>query len=50
MVEGGPEADEGRIDMPLGKLDETRGWWMKPDPNGPAGGDDVEGDGARATA
>ena len=34
VVEGGPEADEGRIDMPLGKLDENRGWWMKPDPNG----------------
>jgi tRNA pseudouridine32 synthase/23S rRNA pseudouridine746 synthase len=34
VVEGGPEADEGRIDMALGKLDENRGWWMKPDPNG----------------
>ena len=34
LVEGSPEADEGRIDMPLGRLDETRGWWMKPDPNG----------------
>ena len=34
VVEGGPEADEGRIDMPLGRLDETRGWWMKPDPDG----------------
>jgi tRNA pseudouridine32 synthase/23S rRNA pseudouridine746 synthase len=34
VVEGGPEADEGRIDMPLGKLDENRGWWMKPDPGG----------------
>lgn len=34
VVEGGPEADEGTIDMPLGRLDETRGWWMKPDPNG----------------
>jgi tRNA pseudouridine32 synthase/23S rRNA pseudouridine746 synthase len=33
-VEGVPEADEGRIDIPLGKLDETRGWWMKPDPKG----------------
>jgi tRNA pseudouridine32 synthase/23S rRNA pseudouridine746 synthase len=33
-VEGGPEADEGRIDMALGKLDENRGWWMKPDPDG----------------
>jgi tRNA pseudouridine32 synthase/23S rRNA pseudouridine746 synthase len=34
VVEGGPEADEGRIDLPLGRLDETRGWWMKPDPQG----------------
>jgi tRNA pseudouridine32 synthase/23S rRNA pseudouridine746 synthase len=34
VVEGGPADDEGRIDIPLGKLDETRGWWMKPDPNG----------------
>lgn len=34
VVEGGPDADEGRIDMPLGKLDENRGWWMKPDPEG----------------
>jgi tRNA pseudouridine32 synthase/23S rRNA pseudouridine746 synthase len=34
VVEGGPEADEGRIDLPLGKLDDNRGWWMKHDPNG----------------
>ena len=34
VVEGGPEADEGRIDLPLGKLDDTRGWWMKHDPDG----------------
>jgi tRNA pseudouridine32 synthase/23S rRNA pseudouridine746 synthase len=34
VVEGSPGADEGRIDMALGKLDEERGWWMKPDPNG----------------
>jgi len=34
MVEGGPEADEGRIELPLGRRDETRGWWMKPDPLG----------------
>jgi tRNA pseudouridine32 synthase/23S rRNA pseudouridine746 synthase len=34
VVEGGPAEDEGRIDIPLGKLDESRGWWMKPDPNG----------------
>jgi tRNA pseudouridine32 synthase/23S rRNA pseudouridine746 synthase len=34
VVEGGPAKDEGRIDIPLGKLDESRGWWMKPDPHG----------------
>jgi tRNA pseudouridine32 synthase/23S rRNA pseudouridine746 synthase len=34
VVEGGPEADEGRIDLPLGRLDETRGWWMQHDPKG----------------
>lgn len=34
VVAGGPEADEGRIDLPLGRRDERRGWWMKPDANG----------------
>jgi tRNA pseudouridine32 synthase / 23S rRNA pseudouridine746 synthase len=34
VVEGGPEAETGTIDLPLGRLDETRGWWMKPDPKG----------------
>ena len=34
VVEGGPETDEGRIDLPLGRLDDTRGWWMKHDPSG----------------
>jgi tRNA pseudouridine32 synthase/23S rRNA pseudouridine746 synthase len=34
VVEGGPEADEGRIEIALSKRDETRGWWMKPDPEG----------------
>ncbi|MEA2989668.1 MAG: tRNA pseudouridine32 synthase / rRNA pseudouridine746 synthase [Alphaproteobacteria bacterium] len=34
VVEGGPSAEEGRIEMPLGRRDETRGWWMKPDPHG----------------
>ena len=34
VVEGDPEADEGRIDLPLGRLDATRGWWMKPDAQG----------------
>jgi tRNA pseudouridine32 synthase / 23S rRNA pseudouridine746 synthase len=34
VVEGGPEADEGRIEFPLGRLDATRGWWMKPDAKG----------------
>ncbi|GLH76873.1 hypothetical protein SSBR45G_17810 [Bradyrhizobium sp. SSBR45G] len=34
VVEGGPEADEGVIELPLGKLNAERGWWQKPDPEG----------------
>jgi tRNA pseudouridine32 synthase/23S rRNA pseudouridine746 synthase len=34
VVEGGPDAGEGTIDLPLGRLNEERGWWMKPDPHG----------------
>lgn len=34
VVEGGPVEDEGTIDIPLGRLNEERGWWQKPDPNG----------------
>jgi len=34
VVEGGPDADEGTIDLALGRLDASRGWWMKPDPKG----------------
>ncbi len=34
VVEGAPDADEGTIALPLGRLDETRGWWMKHDPAG----------------
>ena len=34
VVEGSPDADEGRIDLPLGRLDDSRGWWMKHDPQG----------------
>lgn len=34
VVEGGPEGDAGLIDLPLGRLDVSRGWWMKPDPKG----------------
>ena len=36
VVESAPDTDEGTIDLPLGRLDETRGWWMKHDPNGQA--------------
>jgi tRNA pseudouridine32 synthase / 23S rRNA pseudouridine746 synthase len=36
VVEGAPEADEGVIDLPLGRLDVSRGWWMKHDPKGQA--------------
>jgi len=34
VVEGGPEADAGTIDLPLGRRDQTRGWWMKVDEAG----------------
>jgi tRNA pseudouridine32 synthase/23S rRNA pseudouridine746 synthase len=34
VVEGSPDTEAGRIDLPLGRLDETRGWWMKADPKG----------------
>ena len=34
IVEGGPEADQGTIDLPLGRLDDKIGWWMKHDPAG----------------
>jgi tRNA pseudouridine32 synthase/23S rRNA pseudouridine746 synthase len=34
VVEGGPEAPDGRIDLPLGRLDVKIGWWMKHDPEG----------------
>jgi tRNA pseudouridine32 synthase/23S rRNA pseudouridine746 synthase len=34
VVAGGPPADDGRIDLPLGRKDATRGWWMKHDPQG----------------
>ncbi|MGC2779280.1 MAG: RNA pseudouridine synthase [Bradyrhizobium sp.] len=34
VVEGGPEADEGIIELPLGRLNAERGWWQKPDPQG----------------
>src|SRR3954463_14850152 len=34
VVEGGPEANDGVIDMPLGRLNAERGWWQKPDPQG----------------
>ncbi|HEY8579205.1 MAG TPA: RNA pseudouridine synthase [Beijerinckiaceae bacterium] len=34
IVEGGPEGESGFVDLPLGRLDSTRGWWMKVDPLG----------------
>ena len=34
IVEGGPQVAQGLIDQPLGRLDATRGWWMKVDPTG----------------
>jgi tRNA pseudouridine32 synthase / 23S rRNA pseudouridine746 synthase len=34
VVEGAPDDIEGTIDIPLGRLDDKIGWWMKPDPKG----------------
>jgi len=34
VVEGAPDADEGEIALPLGRLDANIGWWMKHDPAG----------------
>jgi len=34
VVEGAPDADAGVIELALGRLDATRGWWMKHDPKG----------------
>jgi tRNA pseudouridine32 synthase/23S rRNA pseudouridine746 synthase len=34
IVEGGPQEPRGLIDLPLGRLDATRGWWMKVDAAG----------------
>jgi tRNA pseudouridine32 synthase/23S rRNA pseudouridine746 synthase len=34
IVEGGPTEEQGTIDLPLGRRDESRGWWMKADPQG----------------
>ncbi|WP_406855400.1 RNA pseudouridine synthase [Alsobacter sp. KACC 23698] len=34
VVEGEPAGDAGEIDLALGRLDESRGWWMKADPAG----------------
>ncbi|MGA3139750.1 MAG: RNA pseudouridine synthase [Xanthobacteraceae bacterium] len=34
VVEGRPATEEGVIEFPLGRLDDTIGWWMKHDPNG----------------
>src|SRR3954452_1473047 len=31
VVAGNPSANDGEIDMPLGRLDADRGWWMKVD-------------------
>jgi RNA pseudouridylate synthase len=34
VVEGGPDTDSGQIELPLGRLDVARGWWMEHDPTG----------------
>jgi tRNA pseudouridine32 synthase / 23S rRNA pseudouridine746 synthase len=34
VVEGGPEAESGTIDLPIGPQSRERPWWMKVDPKG----------------
>jgi RluA family pseudouridine synthase len=34
VVEGAPPAEQGRIDLALGRRNKARGWWMKVDPDG----------------
>ena len=34
VVAGGPDCDEGVIELALGRRDKSRGWWMKVDPQG----------------
>jgi RluA family pseudouridine synthase len=34
VVEGAPPAEEGRIELALGRRNKARGWWMKVDPGG----------------
>jgi RluA family pseudouridine synthase len=34
VVEGAPPQAQGRIDLPLGRRNRERGWWMKVDPDG----------------
>jgi tRNA pseudouridine32 synthase / 23S rRNA pseudouridine746 synthase len=34
VVEGSPDVDQGVIELPLGRLDATRGWWMQYHPTG----------------
>ena len=34
IVNGAPAGEEGLIDLPLGRLDDKIGWWMKVDPQG----------------
>ncbi|MEI8145680.1 MAG: RNA pseudouridine synthase [Alphaproteobacteria bacterium] len=36
VVESGPEADEGVIDLAIAPRDPKRGWWVKVDPKGQA--------------
>ena len=34
IVHGSPGEEEGLIDLPLGRMDSSRGWWMKVDSGG----------------
>ena len=49
VVEGAPDADEGEIDLPLGRLDDDARLVDEARSRRPAGGDQVEGDGPRGS-
>ena len=47
VVEGGPAGDEGQIELPLGRLDVGRGWWILEGGGRPARGRSGRGDGSK---
>jgi len=48
VVEGGPDGDEGQIELPLGRLDVGRGWWILEGGGRPARGRSGRGDGSKS--